>query len=63
MQIEYETVKERFDIAQASQNRAHDEKEMTNKELERLIEKFDRYKNHYLSKHTASEQISVRTKE
>ena len=38
-----ETAKDRLEMSQAAHNRAMDEKDMTNKELERLLEKYDRY--------------------
>jgi hypothetical protein len=37
-----ETAKERLEMSQAAHNRGQEEKEITNKELERLLEKFDR---------------------
>ena len=40
--VELETAKDRLEMAQASHNRSQEEKEITNKELERLLEKYDR---------------------
>ncbi len=40
--MELETAKDRLEMAQSSHNRAVEEKEITNKELERLLEKYDR---------------------
>ena len=40
--VELETAKDRLEMAQASHNRTQEEKEITNKELERLLEKYDR---------------------
>ena len=39
---ELEAVKDRMEMTQASHNRAVEEKDMINKELERLLEKYDR---------------------
>ena len=39
---ELEAAKDRLEMTQASHNRVLEEKEMTNKELERLLEKYDR---------------------
>ena len=41
--VELETAKDRLEMAQASHNRTQEEKEITNKELERLLEKYDRW--------------------
>lgn len=43
--VELDTVKDRLEMAQSAHNRAAEEKDMTNKELERLLEKYDRYVN------------------
>lgn len=40
--VELDTVKDRLEMAQSAHNRAAEEKDMTNKELERLLEKYDR---------------------
>ena len=40
--IEAETAKERLDMSQAALNRGMDEKEMASKDLDRLLEKYDR---------------------
>lgn len=40
--LELETAKDRLDMAQSAHNRAAEEKDITNKELERLLEKYDR---------------------
>lgn len=37
-----EALKDKFEIAKASQTRESDEKEMITKELDRLLEKYDR---------------------
>ena len=39
---ELEATKDRMEMTQASHNRAVEEKDMINKELERLLEKYDR---------------------
>ena len=39
---EMEALKDKFEIAKASQTRESDEKEMITKELDRLLEKYDR---------------------
>ena len=39
---ELEAAKDRLEMTQASHNRILEEKEMINKELERLLEKYDR---------------------
>ena len=41
--VELDTAKDRLELSQAAANRAAEEKDMTNKELERLLEKYDRY--------------------
>ena len=41
--LELETAKDRLEMSQGAHNRALDEKEIANKELERLLEKYDRY--------------------
>ena len=40
--IEAETAKERLDMSQAANNRSLEEKDMAAKELNRLLEKYDR---------------------
>ena len=40
--LELDTMKDRFEMAQAQNNRGMEEKEIANKELERLLEKYDR---------------------
>ncbi len=40
--MELETTKDRLEMAQASHSRFAEEKEMTGKELERMLEKYDR---------------------
>lgn len=37
-----DTAKDRLEMSQAQHNRAAEEKDMVNKELERLLEKYDR---------------------
>ena len=39
---ELDAIKDRFEMAQATQNRVVEEKEHVSKELDRLLEKFDR---------------------
>ena len=39
---ELEAVKDRMEMTQTTHNRAVEEKDMINKELERLLEKYDR---------------------
>jgi len=39
---EMEALKDKFEIAKASQTREADEKDMISKELDRLLEKYDR---------------------
>ena len=41
--MELETAKDRLDMSQSAHTRAAEEKEITNKELERLLEKYDRW--------------------
>ena len=40
---ELDAIKDRFEIQQATQNRVNEEKEMMGKEIDRLLEKYDRY--------------------
>ena len=40
--VELETTKDRLEMAQASHQRAAEDKEITNKELDRLLEKYER---------------------
>ena len=40
---ELDALKARLELTQSAHNRIIEEKEMTNKELERLLEKYDRY--------------------
>ena len=40
-----DAMRDRLEITQASHNRLAEEKEMTGKELERVLEKYDRYHN------------------
>ena len=39
---EMEALKDKFEMAKASQNREAEEKDMISKELDRLLEKYDR---------------------
>ncbi len=41
--VELDTAKDRLDLVQASHNRTAEEKDMASKDLERLLEKYDRY--------------------
>ena len=45
---ELEALKDRFEMAQATTNRQSEEKDMMGKELDRLLEKYDRYLNRVL---------------
>ena len=40
--MEFETTKDRLDMSQAAHSRNMEEKEISNKELERMLEKYDR---------------------
>ena len=40
--VELDSAKDRLEMAQAAHSRASEDKDMTNKELERLLEKYDR---------------------
>ena len=39
---ELDAIKDRFEMTQATQNRVAEEKDMMSKELDRLLEKYDR---------------------
>lgn len=40
--LELDTAKDRLEMSQAAHNRSVEDKEITHKELERLLEKYDR---------------------